>query len=150
MTMSSPPTRSVQGGCQCGKVRYTFSQNLDGAGVCHCRMCQKANGGPFVAYAGADKSSFSLTEGTIKWFASSDFAERGFCEACGTPLTYRTFKGDRINVTLGSLDQPERFTPSKQFGIEARLSWSLLLCDLPEAATDDWLSSPLVSNQELI
>ena len=111
-------------------------------------MCQKANGGPFVAYAGADKSAFSLTQGTIKWFASSDFAERGFCEACGTPLTYRTFTGARINVTLGSLDHPERLAPAKQFGVEARLSWSMLLCNLPEAKTDDWLSERFVSNQD--
>ena len=51
-----------------------------------------------------DSPNSSWTRGAPKIFASSDFAERGFCADCGTPLTYRATSSDRIAVTLGSLD----------------------------------------------
>jgi len=39
----------LAGGCQCGCVRYELSGAPDHVSVCHCRMCQKASGGPIMA-----------------------------------------------------------------------------------------------------
>ena len=50
-----------------------------GVNVCHCRMCQKASGGPFMAFAGVRLSELVVTSGAIATFSSSDIAERGFC-----------------------------------------------------------------------
>jgi hypothetical protein len=63
---------------------------------------------------------------------SSDEAERGFCARCGTPLTFRYLEGERIAVSIGSLDHPEAFPPADQHGIESRLSWVRGLGDLPD------------------
>ena len=41
-------TQALTGGCQCGRVRYALSVVPDDVSVCHCRMCQKAVGGPFI------------------------------------------------------------------------------------------------------
>src|SRR4051794_22851302 len=95
---------SRTGGYQCGAVRYRLEVEPTGSNVCHCRMCQKAGGAPFMAFAGVKLAELVWTQGAPTLFASSDFAERGFCAACGTPLTYRAKDFDRIAVTIGSLD----------------------------------------------
>lgn len=56
----TPETRSIvaTGGCQCGAVRYALYAAPEGS-VCHCRMCQKAVGGPFAALAKFAKSDLA-------------------------------------------------------------------------------------------
>ena len=111
----------LTGGCQCGAVRYRLEAEPTGANVCHCRMCQKASGGPFMAFAGVRFDELVWTRGAPRVFASSALAERGFCADCGTPLTYRLLDRDRISVTIGSLDRPSAVAPEMQYGAES--SW---------------------------
>ena len=108
----------LTGGCQCGAVRYRLEAEPTGANVCHCRMCQKASGGPFMAFAGVRFDELVWTRGAPRVFASSALAERGFCADCGTPLTYRLLDRDRISVTIGSLDRPSAVAPEMQYGAE--------------------------------
>jgi hypothetical protein len=134
----------LTGGCQCGAVRYALAAEPTGPGICHCRMCQRAGGGPFMAFGGVKLSEIEWT-GTPKTFASSTIAERGFCGECGTPLTYRIHGRDRISVTLGSLDDPEAVRPAEQDGVESRLSWTRTALDLPENRTESWLKGDLAA-----
>jgi hypothetical protein len=122
---------SWTGGCQCGAVRYRLAVEPMGSNVCHCRMCQKAGGGPFMAFAGVKFAELEWTRGAPKVFASSDFAQRGFCPDCGTPLTYRATEHDRIAVTIGSLDHAGEARPEKQFGSASKLSWTDAISALP-------------------
>src|SRR5437016_2092071 len=101
----APASACLTGGCQCGAVRYVLTAQPTNCNICHCRMCQKAGGGPLMAFGSVPIERFEWTRGSPKTFRSSSFAERGFCEACGTPLTYR-HAGATISVTLGSLDDP--------------------------------------------
>jgi hypothetical protein len=129
----------LTGGCQCGAVRYRLDASPDNENICHCRMCQKAGGAPFMAFAGVPAAKLTWLKGAPKIFASSAIAERGFCETCGTPLTYRLVKRSRIAVTIGSLDEPARLPPKIQYGVESRLAWCDGLFALPEQRTEDWL-----------
>jgi hypothetical protein len=113
----------LTGGCQCGAVRYALFAMPEGTSLCHCRMCQKAVGGPFAAYAPVRMADFAWTRGNPPAFRSSTAAERHFCPACGTPLSFRYLHKDWIDVALGSLDQPERVPPTLQVGVEGRLPW---------------------------
>ena len=110
--MAIDAAAGLAGGCQCGAVRYRLIAEPTGVNICHCRMCQKASGGPFMAFAGVRVSEFVVTSGAITTFSSSDIAERGFCAQCGTPLTYQGLGSDRVSVTLGSLDDPGAAEPS--------------------------------------
>lgn len=121
----------LTGGCQCGAVRYRLDAAPTGANVCHCRMCQKAGGAPFMAFAGVKLAELVWTRGAPKVFVSSAIAERGFCPNCGTPLTWRALGHDRVSVTLGSLDEPASVAPVVQFGVETRLPWLDDIDDLP-------------------
>ncbi len=86
-------------------------------------MCQKAVGGPFAALSKVKTASLTWTRGEPARFQSSSRAERHFCAACGTPLTFHFLDGDAIEVTTGSLDTPALLPPTKNFGVESRLPW---------------------------
>ena len=140
------PDPPFAGGCQCGAVRYQLMIAPKGGSVCHCRMCQKAGGAPFMAFTGVKNADLVFTRGALTKFSSSDIAERGFCAACGTPLTYQMKGSKRISVTIGSLDDPAAFAPGDQLGIEARLPWLATLAALPERRTDDWLAAAKIED----
>jgi hypothetical protein len=126
----------MTGGCQCGAIRYALFETPEST-VCHCRMCQKAVGGPLAALSKVRSTHFAWTSGTPASFNSSSAAERHFCPACGTPLTFRYLDSDAIEVTTGSLDEPAKVPPTMNFGTEARLPWIDLLTPgrLPDTRT---------------
>jgi len=127
---------TMTGGCQCGAVRYALFEAPEST-VCHCRMCQKALGGPFAALCKIKLPQFAWTLGEPARFQSSSVAERHFCQTCGTPLTFRYLDGDSIEVTTGSLDDAAAVPPTRNFGCEARLPWIDLLAPgrLPDLTT---------------
>jgi hypothetical protein len=131
------PTRFT-GGCQCGAIRYAFETTPIHPSLCHCRMCQKAFGSPFGALASVPRAALIWTRGTPKTFRSSTAAERGFCEVCGTPLTFRYFHNDVIDVAIASLDNPNAVVPIDEVGVEGRLAWlrSAICGGLPERRTE--------------
>lgn len=134
MDATKGPTR-LTGGCQCGAIRYALLAAPEGAHLCHCRMCQKAVGGPFAALAPVRLRDFEWTRGPPATFLSSSAATRDFCSACGTPLTFRYLRKDWIDVTIGSLDQPAEVPPELHHGIESRVAWLDRLDRLPTKVT---------------
>ena len=113
----------LSGGCQCGAVRYALYEMPKRTSLCHCRMCQKAVGQPFAAYSNVPADKFAWTRGNPPVFRSSSAAERHFCPACGTSLTFRYFHKPEMDVAVGTLDHPERVRPVAQVGVESRLPW---------------------------
>lgn len=138
----------LTGGCQCGAVRNRLEAWPTGANVCHCRMCQKASGGPFMAFAGVRLDELAWTRGAPKTFASSTIAERGFCAECGTPLTYRILGRDRISVTIGCLDRPAVAAPEMQYGAESKLPWLDSIPLLPRRDIEAFLGADAVVSRQ--
>jgi hypothetical protein len=140
---------TMTGGCQCGAVRFAIDGELGRASICHCRMCQKAFGafyGPLVSAPG-----LSWTRGAPKHFQSSNRARRGFCEACGTPLTFEPDDGP-VEVAIGAFDEPAAVRPVIQHDLAARLPWLNEFNDLPvrtpsEAAAVEAYYASIVSRQ---
>ena len=130
-------TGAVTGGCQCGAVRFRAGR-LGGAAICHCRMCQKAFGGFF----GPLVSGYEVvwTRGAPGYFQSSDRFRRGFCAACGTPLTYeRIWRGadEPVELAIGALDDPHLAPPSRQVRYAGRLAFFDGLTALPARSAED-------------
>jgi hypothetical protein len=125
-------TKVIEGGCVCGALRYQASGTAYGITHCHCRTCRRASGAPFVTWAGFDSDKFTLTHGQPASYASSENVIRTFCGRCGTALTYQRLDlPDSIDVTLGSMDDPEQLKPEDHTWIESRLSWIVLGDHLP-------------------
>lgn len=137
---------AYSGGCQCGRVRYRAEGEPAHASVCYCRMCQRASGQPFMAFARfkADAVSWSTPP---EVFASSNLVERGFCRECGTPLTYRVVSGPNLSVALNSLDDPSAVRPTVRFSPERKPDWLDHLDEMVEKTMDFTGLPELVSRQ---
>ena len=135
--MSNASTQNpITGGCQCGAVRYALRAPPERVHVCHCRMCQKAVGGPFAALAPVRRESFAWTRGEPGVFMSSSIAQRFFCRNCGTPLGFAYVESPTTSVTIGSLDRPQEVVPTFNCGMESRLAWLDKLAAIPADRTD--------------
>jgi hypothetical protein len=64
-----------------------------------------------------------------KRYRSSNKVERGFCGACGTPLTFETAHG--IDIAIAAFDRAGDIAPVVQFDRAHRLPWADGLRDLP-------------------
>lgn len=81
-------TSRQTGQCLCGAVSIIASQASNKIGACHCDMCRRWGCGPYMSVDCGTDVNFE-GEQAIKVFGSSDWAERGFCQECGTGLFYR-------------------------------------------------------------
>ena len=109
------------GGCQCGAVRFRVEGALGDASICHCRMCQKAMGNFYAPLVSVRSARLDWTRGEPKKFQSSNYAFRGFCADCGTPLTYEA--PDGVALAIGAFDHPDEIAPVVQWGTEAKLPY---------------------------
>ncbi|KUJ78115.1 aldehyde-activating protein [Ruegeria marisrubri] len=76
----------LSGQCMCGAVTVTATPARKALGACHCDMCRRWSSGAFISFQ-AEPGYAAL--GPVRTFQSSDWAERAFCEECGSPLWYR-------------------------------------------------------------
>ena len=62
----------LNGGCECGAVRYRVADEFLYASNCHCSRCRAATGSAFKPFAGIerDKSS-SPRAGTAFWWSGT-------------------------------------------------------------------------------
>ena len=115
---------AFEGGCLCGAVRYRATAAPVRAVICHCSMCRRHSGAPAMAFVHFPVSSFAWVRGVPARYRSSRYAERGFCSVCGSTLSmHEEVLGDRVQVALGSLDEPERIRPNDHVWTQEQLPW---------------------------
>ncbi len=113
-------TRS--GGCLCGAVRYEARPEKPEGYYCHCRMCQLAFGNTRAAFLNLRKDQLRWLGAMPSYYASSKIARRGFCNRCGTPLTFEYLDSERMDISIGSLDDPGATKPTTHFSVESRIA----------------------------
>lgn len=95
-----------KGSCLCGAVSFTFAGDMPEASACHCTKCRKSTG-HYEAGVDVDKAVVTITGADdVTWYVSSDWARRGFCRTCGSPMFFEPLEGDWIGLMLGSFDGP--------------------------------------------
>jgi hypothetical protein len=124
--------QDLSGGCQCGAIRYSVQGEASNPAICHCRMCQKAVGSIMWPFFSVRLEDLVWTRGRPALYRSSEAAERGFCSACGTPLSFHAFGDAEIDLSIGSLDEPAHLKPRKQHWPAARMPWFGELAGLPD------------------
>lgn len=116
--------KKLQGGCQCGAVRYSITGDSILTAICHCTMCRRANAAPVVAWAMFQDSQVAFEGDKPHLYSSSADAQRGFCRSCGTQISFTaSFLPGLIDITIGSLDDPEAIKPTLHYWDSEHLSW---------------------------
>ena len=135
-------SETVEGGCACGRVRYTAQVHDDDAYLCHCRMCQRSTGSISIAFKSVKQADVDWQR-EPDWYDSSPIAQRPYCRECGTSFGFRFREGsDKMDLTVASFDDPSRFVPKHHFGAESMHRRWINTERLKEVRTDEY--QPLV------
>ncbi|TVS19186.1 MAG: GFA family protein [Gammaproteobacteria bacterium] len=126
-----------QGSCLCGGIRYRLHGALPDFEACHCRHCQKAQGGPFVVVA-------AIEEPALQWLAGEDLLtayraspgkERVFCRRCGSPIfSRREDAPGRIRLRVGTLDGATGASIASHAHVASKADWFAIDDDRPQHA----------------
>lgn len=120
----------------CGAVRFRATSAPVRGVICHCSICRRHSGAPALAFVHFPVRSFAWTLGEPTRYRSSEFAERGFCAKCGSTLSmHEVVLADRVQVTVGSLDEPKRVSIDDQVWTRDQLPWFRLEGKLPRFET---------------
>lgn len=121
----------MKGSCLCGAVAFEVSGAREAVSFCHCGQCRKVSG-HFWAATHAPFSALSFTEDRgLKWYASSEWAKRGFCKECGSSLFYRMNGEEGIGIAAGSLDPPTELTPGRHIFVADKGDYYQIADDAP-------------------
>ena len=128
--------KMLTGGCLCGGVRYRVKGEMSDVSLCHCSQCARTTGYVFAsADCAADALAFEESR-TLRWYRSSQKAERGFCAECGGNLFWRKIGGDVIEVTAGTLDRPTGLRLKHHIYCASRSDYDEIHDHLPQHAAE--------------
>jgi len=126
-----------KGSCLCGSVRYSVNGPMRAVVACHCTQCRKQSGHYFAA-SGADDRDLTIEDGgTLKWYAASDDAKRGFCGDCGSALFWKSDGSTRTSILAGSLDGPTNIKLDRHIFVADQGDYYVLNDGLPTFEQDD-------------
>ena len=112
-------TKIGTGSCLCGAVSFKAKKMPSKVTACHCNSCRKWGGsalmevdcGPEVEFEGAEN---------LTVFASSEWAERGFCSKCGSHMFYRLKDTQDHMMLVGLFDDDSDLVFQRQVFIDAK------------------------------
>lgn len=73
----------IEGRCLCGAVRVRTARLSDEMSACFCANCQRWGGGFQIGIEGDRTAEVT---GPVKTWRAVSFAERAWCDTCGTSL----------------------------------------------------------------
>ena len=110
---------TLKGACLCKAVGVFTTKVNPHLGACHCNMCRKWGGGAFLAVECGSDVSFSGEE-NISIYPSSEWAERGFCQKCGSHLFYKFKETNQYYIPAGLFDNDEGLVFDNQVFIDEK------------------------------
>ena len=120
-------TGSAEGGCLCGRIRYRVRGDPVAATLCHCADCRRASGGTNVAWAVFARSDFEWLAGEAADYSSSPGIHWLYCRDCGSTLGYRrSERPHHMDITTGTLDQPDLYPPGDEIWLSQKIGWEQL------------------------
>jgi hypothetical protein len=119
------------GACLCGGVRFEVRGALRDVIVCHCGQCRRTHGHVAAYTSVAQGDVVFHEESTLKWYASSDEARRGFCNNCGASLFWEPKGEGRLAVAAGCLGTPTGLKTERHVFVHDASDYYEITDDLP-------------------
>ena len=103
------PAFPVEGGCQCGAVRYRLKAAPLGVYACHCKDCQRFSGGTHTMSMVVRRETLRVTSGSLKprekVAQSGRIAVTMRCGECGTLIWNEPLSATDLRILKpGTLD----------------------------------------------
>ena len=102
---------SISGRCHCGGISFSLI-NARGSLYCHCSICRRTTGAPFIAAVSVKPQDADLTcaeDVSLEAYATSSYLTRHRCSRCGSSIfnAIRMSNGVKLdNFMVGLLDEP--------------------------------------------
>jgi hypothetical protein len=133
-------TLPIEGGCQCGALRYRIVAAPLMIYACHCTNCQRIAGSAFGLSATITEASLEFTRGepaVVKWTSDAGNERYGlFCGACGCRIAHgQTPSIGVYSLRAGTFDDTSWVAPSGHIWTRSAQPWLRfaeddVLCDV--------------------
>lgn len=130
-------SKTLEGGCGCGAVRYRLNDEPIFVNNCHCRLCQRQTGSTSVVNAFIESQqliqlSGETTRHVVKAGSGGDHAIVR-CKDCGTALwsIYPRLGELGAGIRVGTLDDPSAIRPDAVIFTQSKMPWVALPDDIP-------------------
>lgn len=120
------PSEKFSGSCLCEAVKFEVTPPTHWCFHCHCTLCRRAHGAPFVTWFGIGREQLQIVKGEdrLRWRHSSDHGRRGFCADCGTQLLFETTRHPgQIDVVRACVAGPIDREPSAHVHVGTQVDW---------------------------
>lgn len=118
----------ITGGCLCGAVRYSVSAPPITVRQCWCRDCQYWASGSATVNAVFEVDKVAMTGALTTFVSTADSGNtmrRGFCPACGTPVTSASdARPEYVILRVGTMDQPSLVPPAMTIWTDSAPAWA--------------------------
>lgn len=109
----------LEGQCLCGAVRVRMTPADQHVEACHCSMCRRWGGSALLSLNIVTDPEIEGAEHVVR-YPSSDWAERGFCDRCGTHLFYFYKPKAGYSFPAGLFDGTEGFDLAEEIFIDEK------------------------------
>lgn len=121
----------IEGGCNCGGVRYQIDGKPVVVAQCHCKNCQRQSGSAFsvnlMVKADGVTTTGDLTTYEDRDTRSGNPVYRRFCGTCGSPIfSELADNNDMVIVKAGTLDDPTGMVPGVSVWTSTKLPWVIV------------------------
>lgn len=125
---------SLAGGCLCGAVRYSVTDEFLYAMNCHCSNCRRATGSAFKPFAGIERDKLRITQGqhSLLIFGDPQAAHDVRCKLCGSLMFSVVREGAYVHVALGTLADAPAIRPSAHIFVGSKAPWHVITDTLPQ------------------
>lgn len=118
----------IEGGCNCGDVRYRIEGDPLAVAVCHCTQRRRQSGSAYSVNLVVAASAMTL-DGPLSAYddpetSSGAPVRREFCGRCGSPI--RSIPAAPPNIVVvkaGTADVPEGLVPTIHLWTRSKLPW---------------------------
>ena len=122
----------MEGGCDCGGVRYRMLTRPLFVHCCHCRWCQRESGASFALNAMIESDRIELTAGPVEMVDTPSNSGKGQkiarCPKCRIALwSHYAGAGASVKfIRVGTLDDPDRLPPDIHIFTASKQPWVVL------------------------
>jgi hypothetical protein len=119
----------LEGGCQCGNIRYRINASPNILYTCHCSDCQRQSSSAFGMSLIVDAPAVAFASGgaSLKfWDTRGDdgtLKRCAFCPDCGTRVYHGSDDGGPISIKAGSLDDTSQLQPIAHIWLSSAQPW---------------------------
>jgi hypothetical protein len=122
------PEFPVEGGCQCGAVRYRLNASPLSVYNCHCKDCQRYSGAGWSMSMVVRNGDFEVLQGEVARYDrkadSGNIISMNFCAHCHGWLWNDPPAGNIKVVRAGTLDDIDWAAPVGNIWTDSKAAWA--------------------------